>query len=156
MQWHVVGGANLRRVEEGCSPTSNLSALPYDIGPLNSPVDMYVDDTFGVERSDHVRVARDRVVLVSEGVLAPGTAISTEKSVLASSACRHRRISRRLSGSHNPSQGSGDRQALLCFIQFQLFRSTTIGAMAVSLFIGKYVLTCDPWDAPFCGPHHST
>ncbi len=47
---------------------------------------MYVDDTFGVGRSDHVRVARDRVVLVSEGVLAPSTAISSEKSVLASSA----------------------------------------------------------------------
>ena len=54
---------------------------------LDSPVDiMYVDDTFGVGRSDHVRVARDRVVLVSEGVLAPGTSISTEKSVFASSA----------------------------------------------------------------------
>ena len=86
MQWDVVGGAILRRVEEGCSPTSNLSAPPYDIGPLDSPVDMYVDDTFGVGRSDHVRVARDRVVLVSEGVLAPGTAISAEKSVFASSA----------------------------------------------------------------------
>ena len=85
MQWDVVGGAILRRVEEGCSPSSNLSAPPYDIGQLDSPVDMYVDDTFGAGRSDHVRVARDRVVLVSEGVLAPGTAISTEKSVLASS-----------------------------------------------------------------------
>jgi hypothetical protein len=85
MQWDVVGGAILRRVEEGCSPSSNLSAPPYDIGQLDSPIDMYVDDTFGAGRSDHVRVARDRVVLVSEGVLAPGTAISTEKSVLASS-----------------------------------------------------------------------
>ena len=54
-------------------------AVGRDIGPLDSPVDMYVDDTFGVGRSDHVRVAQDRVVLVSEGVLAPGTAISTEK-----------------------------------------------------------------------------
>ncbi len=79
MQWGVVGGAILRRVEEGGSPSLNLTAPPYDIGPLDSPVDMYVDDTFGVGRSDHVRVARDRVVLVSEGVLAPGTAISTEK-----------------------------------------------------------------------------
>ena len=86
MQWDVVGGAILRRVEEGCSPSSYLSAPPYDIGLLDSPVDMYVDDTFGVGRSDHVRVARDRVVLVLEGVLAPGTAISTEKSVFASSA----------------------------------------------------------------------
>jgi hypothetical protein len=86
MQWGVVGGAILRRVEEGCSPSLNLTAPPYDIGPLDSPVDMYVDDTFGVGRSDHVRVARDRVVLVSEGVLAPSTAISSEKSVLASSA----------------------------------------------------------------------
>ena len=69
MQWDVVGGAILRRMEDGCSPSSNLSAPPYDIGPLDSPVDMYVDDTFfGVGRSDHARVARDRVVLVSEGV----------------------------------------------------------------------------------------
>jgi hypothetical protein len=84
MQWDVVGGAILRRVEEGCSPSSNLSAPPpYDIGPLDSPVDMYVDDTFGVGRSDHIQVTRDRVVLVSEEFLAPGTAISTEKSVLA-------------------------------------------------------------------------
>jgi hypothetical protein len=70
----VVGGAMLRRVEEGCSPSSNPTALLYDIGPLDSPVDVYVDDTFGVGRSDHVRVAWDRVVLVSERVLAPGTA----------------------------------------------------------------------------------
>ena len=43
---------------------------------------------FGVGRSDdHVRVARrDRVVLVSEGVLAPGVAFSTEKSVCAPTA----------------------------------------------------------------------
>ena len=82
----VVGSAMLRRVEEGCPPSSNPTAPPYDIGPLDSPVDVYVDDTFGVGRSDHVRVAWNRVVLVSERVLAPGTAISTEKSVLASSA----------------------------------------------------------------------
>jgi hypothetical protein len=31
MQWDVVGGAILRRVEEGCSPSSNLSAPSYDI-----------------------------------------------------------------------------------------------------------------------------
>ncbi len=67
MQWDVVGGAILCRVEEGCSPSSNLSAPPNDIGQLDSPVNMYVDDTFDVGRSDHVRVARDRVVLVSEG-----------------------------------------------------------------------------------------
>ncbi len=67
----MVGSAILRRVEEGCSPLSNLSAPPYDIGQLDSPVDMYVDDTFGAGRSDHVRVAWDRVVLVSEGFLAP-------------------------------------------------------------------------------------
>ena len=36
MQWDVVGGAILRRVEESCSPSSNLSAPPYDIGPLDS------------------------------------------------------------------------------------------------------------------------
>jgi hypothetical protein len=47
---------------------------------------MYVDDTFGAGRPDHVQTARDRVVLVSEGVLAPGLAISTEKSVLAPAA----------------------------------------------------------------------
>ena len=82
----MVGCAILRRVMEGCSPSSNISALPYDIGPLDSPVDVYVDDTSGAGRPDHVRVARDRVVLVSEGVLAPGKAISTGKSVLASSA----------------------------------------------------------------------
>lgn len=86
MQWDVVGGAILRRVEEGCSPSSESTSPPCDIGPLDSPVDMYVDDTFGAGRPDHVRIARDRVVLVSEGVLAPGTAISTEKSVLAHSA----------------------------------------------------------------------
>ena len=48
------------------------------------PLVTLVDDTFGAGRADHVQQARDRVVLVSEGVLAPGTAISTEKSVLAS------------------------------------------------------------------------
>eukprot|EP01036_Dinobryon_divergens_P035870 gene35870-46562_t len=64
MQWDVVGQAILRR----------------------SPVDMYVDDSFGAGRADHVRIARDRVVLVSEGVLAPGSAISTDKSVLAPAA----------------------------------------------------------------------
>ena len=86
MQWDVVGGAILRRVEEGCSPASIPNAPDFDVGPLDSPVDMYVDDTFGVGRPDHVRTARDRVVLVSEGVLAPGTAISIEKSVLAPTA----------------------------------------------------------------------
>jgi hypothetical protein len=47
---------------------------------------MYVDDTFGAGRNDHAQQARDRVVRISEGVLAPGSAISTEKSVFASSA----------------------------------------------------------------------
>jgi hypothetical protein len=86
MQWDVVGGAILRRVDEGCSPSSVPNSPHCDIGPLVSPVDMYVDDTFGAGRPDHVRMARDRVVLVSEGVLAPGAAISTEKSVLAPAA----------------------------------------------------------------------
>ena len=47
---------------------------------------MYVDDTFGAGRKDHAQQARDRVVCISEGVLAPGSAISAEKSVFASSA----------------------------------------------------------------------
>ncbi len=47
---------------------------------------MYVDDTFGAGRKDHAQQARDRVVRISEGVLAPESAISVEKSVFASSA----------------------------------------------------------------------
>jgi hypothetical protein len=47
---------------------------------------MYVDDTFGAGRKDHAQQARDRVVRISEGVLAPRSAISVEKSVFASSA----------------------------------------------------------------------
>ena len=86
MQWDVVGGAILRRVEEGSPPAAIPTAPACDVGPLDSPVDMYVDDTFGAGRSDHVQIARDRVVLVSEGVLAPGSAISAEKSILAPAA----------------------------------------------------------------------
>ena len=86
MQWDVVGTAILRRVDSGCPPSQIFSAPACDVGPLKSPVDMYVDDSFGAGRADHVRVARDRVVLVSEGVLAPGSAISMEKSVLAPAA----------------------------------------------------------------------
>ena len=76
MQWDVVGQAILRRVESGCPPQQLFSAPVCDVGPLKSPVDMYVDDSFGAGRADHVRIARDRVVLVSVGVLAPGSAIS--------------------------------------------------------------------------------
>ena len=86
MQWDVVGQAILRRVESGCPPQQLFSAPVCDVGPLKSPVDMYVDDSFGAGRADHVRIARDRVVLVSEGVLAPGSAISLDKSVLAPAA----------------------------------------------------------------------
>ncbi len=86
MQWDVVGQAILRRVEDGCATADVHSSPPSDIGPLESPVDMYVDDTFGAGRKDHVQRARERVVRVSEGVLAPGLAISVEKSVLAPSA----------------------------------------------------------------------
>jgi hypothetical protein len=43
-------------------------------------------------------------------------------------------------------QTSSDITSIDWFIQFQLFRSTIIGAMAVPPFIGKYVLACDPWD----------
>eukprot|EP01036_Dinobryon_divergens_P034929 gene34929-45208_t len=78
--------AILRRVDSGCPPSQIFSAPSCDVGPLKSPVDMYVDDSFGAGRADHVRVARDRVVLVSEGVLAPGSAISKDKSVLAPAA----------------------------------------------------------------------
>lgn len=86
MQWDVVGHAILRRVEDGCAEADIPSSPPSDIGPLESPVDMYVDDTFGAGRKDHTQRARERVVRISEGVLAPGSAISVEKSVLASSA----------------------------------------------------------------------
>ena len=46
------------------------SSPPSDIGPLESPVDMYVDDTFGAGRKDHVqrRARGDRVVRIFEGV----------------------------------------------------------------------------------------
>ena len=83
MQWDVVGGAILTRVRSGCPEEELSAAPPCDIGPLASPVDMYVDDSFGAGRADHVTMARDRVVLVCEGVLAPSAAISTDKSVLA-------------------------------------------------------------------------
>jgi hypothetical protein len=87
MQWDVVGQAILRRVENGCAEVvDDPPSPPSDIGPLESPVDMYVDDTFGAGRKDHAQQARDRVVRISEGVLAPGSAISVEKSVFASSA----------------------------------------------------------------------
>jgi hypothetical protein len=86
MQWDVVGQAILRRVENGCVEVDDPPSLPSDIGPLESPVDMYVDDTFGAGCKDHAQQARDRVVRISEGVLAPGSAISVEKSVFASSA----------------------------------------------------------------------
>ena len=114
MQWDVVGGAILRRVEAGCASADISSASSCDVGRLKSPVDMYVDDTFGAGRADHVQQARDRVVLVSEGVLAPGTAISTEKSILASATdilgyhvdCSTATI--------RPKDRAIDRQALLC------------------------------------------
>ena len=77
MQWNVVGEAILRRVEEGCTPAPSSTIPACDISPLVCPLDIYVDDTFGAGRPDHVQVARDRVVLVSEGVPAPGLAIST-------------------------------------------------------------------------------
>ena len=86
MQWDVVGGAILRRVQSGCPEEDSSVAPPCDISPLQSPVDMYVDDSFGAGRADHVQMARDRVVLVSEGVLAPTAAISKDKSVLAPAA----------------------------------------------------------------------
>ena len=86
MQWDVVGRAILRRVNSGCSPARLFYAAPCDVGPLQSPVDMYVDDSFGVGNFVDAQTARDRVVLVSEGVLAPGAAISTEKSVFAQAA----------------------------------------------------------------------
>ena len=86
MQWDVVGQAILCRVEEGCAEADIPSSPPSDVGSLEIPVDMYVDDTFGAGREDHVRRARDRVIRVSEGILAPGSAISVEKSVFAPSA----------------------------------------------------------------------
>jgi len=86
MQWDVVGQAILRRVEHGCAEVTDPPSPPSDIGPLESPIVMYVDDTFGAGRRDHAQRARDRVVRISEGVLAPGSAISVEKSVFASSA----------------------------------------------------------------------
>ena len=63
MQWNVVGGAILRRVEEGCTSAPSPTTPACDIGPLVCPLDMYVDDTFGAGRPDHVQLARDRVVL---------------------------------------------------------------------------------------------
>ena len=86
MQWEGVGGAILTREASGCSPAEDSSAPPCDVGLLESPVDMYVDDSFGAGRADHVQRARDRVVLVCEGVLAPTAAISRDKSVLAPAA----------------------------------------------------------------------
>ena len=69
MQWDVVGQAILCRVENGCAEVDVPSSPPSDIGPLESPVDMYVDDTFGAGRKDNAqRRARDRVVRIFEGV----------------------------------------------------------------------------------------
>ncbi len=53
MQWDVVGQVILRRVENGCAEVDDPPFPPSDIGPLESPVDMYVDDTFGAGRKDH-------------------------------------------------------------------------------------------------------
>jgi hypothetical protein len=50
MQWDVVGQAILCRIENGCDEVDDPSSLPSDIGPLESPVDMYADDTFGAGR----------------------------------------------------------------------------------------------------------
>jgi hypothetical protein len=86
MQWDVVGGAILTRVSAGCPIDDVAQAPPCDVGPLDCPVDMYVDDSFGAGRADHVQTARDRVVLVCEGVLAPAAAISRDKSVFAPAA----------------------------------------------------------------------
>ena len=65
MQWDVVGGAILTRVTAGC-PIDDVAQAPppCDVGPLECPVDMYVDDSFGAGRADHVQTARDRLVLV--------------------------------------------------------------------------------------------
>ena len=54
MQWDVVGGAILTRVSAGCPPAESSTAPLCDVGPLESPVDMYVDDSFGAGRADHV------------------------------------------------------------------------------------------------------
>ena len=87
MQWDVVGQAIKRRVESGAPITSFSADTPAcDVGPLQSPLDTYVDDSFGAGRPDHVAMARERVVLVSEGVLAPGASIAMEKRVLAPAA----------------------------------------------------------------------
>ena len=86
MQWDVFGQAIRRRVKHGSSPELAPTAPLCDQGPLLCPLDIYVDDSFGAGRPDHVQVARERVVLVTEGVLAPGTSISLEKRVLSPAA----------------------------------------------------------------------
>ena len=113
---------------------------------------MYVDDTFGVGRSDYVRVARDRVVLVSEGVLAPGAAISTEKSVLASSADILGYHVDCLAVTIRPKDRAIDK---LFYVLFSFSCSDRQLWQCLSSLVNIYILTCDPRDATFCGPHHS-
>ena len=112
---------------------TNPTAPPYDIGPLDSPVDMYVDDTLGVGRSDHVRVARDRVVLVSEGILAPGTAIST----IASSVDILGYQVDCLAVTTRPKDRAIDK---LFYVLF---------SFSCSDWQPLVLWQCDPWDAPF-------
>ena len=76
MQWDVVGQAILYRVENGCAEVDVLSSPPSDIGPLESMVDIYVDDTFGAGRKDRAQRAQDRVVRISEGAHQPAQAFS--------------------------------------------------------------------------------
>eukprot|EP01036_Dinobryon_divergens_P034933 gene34933-45212_t len=69
MQWDVFGQAIRRRVKHGSSPELTPSAPLCDQGPLLCPLDIYVDDSFGAGRPDHVQIARERVVLVTEGII---------------------------------------------------------------------------------------
>ena len=124
-------------------------SLPSDIGPLESPVDMYVDDTFGAGRKDHAQQARDRVVRISEGVLAPGSAISVEKSVFASSADILGYQVDCISASIRPKDRAIDK---LIFVLFSFDCSdphTATRFMTVSIITGQYVFPRDTGHAAF-------
>jgi len=55
IQWNVVGGAIVRRVEEGCTSAPLPTTPACDIDPLVvCPLDIYVDDTFGAGRPDRL------------------------------------------------------------------------------------------------------
>ncbi len=140
----VVGQAILRRVENGCVEVDGTPSPSSDIGPLESPVDMYMDDTFGAGRKDHAQQARDRVMRISEGVLAPGSAISTEKSKFASSANILGYQVDCISATIRPKDRAIDKLVFAFFlVSIAPTPPTATRFMAVPIISGQYVFPRD-------------